>query len=478
MVATDERARDRRLALVVVALGATYGYDGAVMAGAQLFVTDRLGLSTTEQGTLHASTIVGLILGTLVAARLADAYGRRRTLVAAAAGFTLVATLSPVVAHLVWLDSTRLLLGVGMGVILVVTPIFIAESASAAARGRIGVLYQVATVAGVVSAFLVAYGLAESRNWRLMLWGSAVLAAVVVAVLASVPETPRWRPAGATRRAPAPAPVGAGAPIDAGAPVGAGAPIDAGAPVGVLRELFGARYRSVTLFVVALGFFAQITGVSAVGSFSPRIVQRMGYEGYFAILVVPALIQVAGLLAALASSFTVDRLGRRATLLVGTGIMAVGHALLVVTFAAGGTPVVGLVGLLCFSVGFNSGFGALIWVYAAEGYDDRLRTAGTTMMLLPNLLANFLLAQFFLTVLTALGGTATFTLLAGVTVLAWIFVLRSAPETRGRSLDAIHAYWQGGRRWPEQAGEPQPGRAGEPQPEPVVLAQPSGPPGP
>src|SRR5262249_45859007 len=157
---------------------------------------------------------------------------------------------------------------------------------------------------------------------------------------------------------------------------------------------------------------------------------------------------VCGLLAALASASAVDRLGRRATLLGGTAVMAAGHALLVAAFASerGGTAL-GLAGLLAFTVGFNAGLGSLLWVYASEGYPDRLRGAGATALLLPNLVANFVLAQFFLGALTTLGGARTFAALLAVSVGSWLYLFRRAPETRGRTLDEIHEYWQNGRTW-------------------------------
>ena len=86
-------------------------------------------------------------------------------------------------------------------------------------------------------------------------------------------------------------------------------------------------------------------------------------------------------------------------------------------------------------------------MYAAEGYSDRLRAAGSRMLLLPNLLANFLLAQFFLSALNGLGGAVTFGTLLAITTLAWVFVYLCAPETRNRTLAEVHAYWQNGRRW-------------------------------
>ncbi|MFG2040476.1 MFS transporter [Dactylosporangium sp. NPDC048998] len=408
-----------RTAAIAIVIGVNYGYFGAAMAGAQLYLSPRLGLSVGEQGTLFAVPVLGMFLGVLAANRIVTTAGRRATLLAMALATAVLGAASPLVADLVWIDGTRLLIGVAMGVTTVVVPIYIAEAAPPAGRGRIAVLYQVATVGGIVAAFLVAYALSAAGLWRVMLGVTAPVGAVCVALLLRAPDTV----------------AGLGPRRERGP--------------GAVAELFGPRYRVVTGFVVVLGALVQLTGISAVSNFSPRIFEGMGYRGPFALLILPAVVQLCGLLAALASSATVDRFGRRATLLTGTAVMAAGHALLVAAFAAPrGATALGLAGLLTFTVGFNAGLGSLLWIYASEGYTDRLRSAGATALLLPNLAANFLLAQFFLGAMTTLGGATTFAALLAVTVASWLYLFRHAPETRGRTLDEIHEYWQNGRTWP------------------------------
>ncbi|MGI5146927.1 MFS transporter [Plantactinospora sp. CA-294935] len=437
-----------RTTAVAVATGLNYGYFGAAMAGAQLFLTPRLGLDTTAQGSLFAVPVVGMILGTVLAGRLVTVLGRKRTLLWMAVCATVFSAASPLVAELLWLNVTRFLLGLVMGVTSVVVPIFVAESAPTARRGRIAVLHQVATMGGIVGAFLVAYLLADSGQWRIMLGLSAVFGVLVVVLLVPAPETPHGLALRGERATPALGPTGGERADPMASPLRAGR-------TNALRELFGPRYRRVTLFVIVLGTLVQLTGISAVGNFSPRIFEGMGFRGPFALLVLPAVVQLAGLVASLCSAVAVDRLGRRATLLTGTAVMALGHGLLVAAFALesvdGWGTGLGFVGLLLFTVGFNAGLGSLVWVYASEGYSDHLRGAGATALLLPNLTANFLLAQFFLGALVGLGGVATFGALLGITLLTWIFLYLRAPETKDRSLAEIHAYWQNGRRWPEPA---------------------------
>lgn len=402
--------RDTRVGVLAVLMGLTCGYDATAMAGALLLVTDHFGLTTTGQGSLYSATAAGWIAGALLGSRLVAAIGRRRTLFVLA-GLYLVGTAVAVSAGgLVWLDAGRFVQGTAIGVAIVATPVFIAESASTRVRGRIAVLYQVATSLGCALGYFGGYLLAGSGQWRLMLAIPGVLALVAAASLAPLPETDRWR-----RDAPRPA----------------------------LRALVGARHRRLTFFVVALGFFVQATGINAMVFFSPRIFEQMGFTDTFGLLVLPGFVQLAGAVAALACALTVDRFGRRPALLTGTALMALGHALMVVVFAADSPGVVGFVGLVVFVVGFNSGFGALVWVFAAEGYPDHLRGAGASAMLLTNLTTNLVVAQFFLDLLRAVGGAGTYLLLLGVTAVAWLFVFFLAPETKGRSLDEVQAHWEG-----------------------------------
>ena len=153
-------------------------------------------------------------------------------------------------------------------------------------------------------------------------------------------------------------------------------------------------------------------------------------------------------------ALTIDRFGRRFVLLTGTALMGLGHALMVLMFATDSPEVVGFLGLIVFIAGFNSGFGAVVWIFAAEGFPDHLRGAGASVMLLTNLTTNLFIAQFFLGLLNAIGGMLTFCIILAITILAWVFVHFLAPETKGRSLDEVHSYWAGGRRWPATGDMP------------------------
>ena len=180
-----------RIAVAAATIGVIYGYDLGNISGALLFITKEFDLTTKQTEWVTSIVVAGSIAGALVASRLANAIGRRPTMVLVALGYAVFAVLSALAPSLVWLYVTRFFLGLTIGVSIVTAPIFVAESSPAAVRGGLIVMYQVSTVTGIVSAYLVDYALAGAEAWRLMLALSAIPALLVVGVLVRLPDTPR-----------------------------------------------------------------------------------------------------------------------------------------------------------------------------------------------------------------------------------------------------------------------------------------------
>lgn len=394
--------------------------------------------------------VIGQIMGALVAGVTANAIGRKRSTVLLTAGYALCAILGACAVSLPMLLAARLLLGVAIGVAVVVIPVYVAESAPTAVRGSLLTAYQVTILGGIILGYLVGYLLAGAHAWRWMLGLAALPAVVLLPLLMRLPDTARWymlkgrvedaRQA-LLRLEPADAVETQLAEIaDALEVEGSGK----------ITEMVRRPYLRATMFVVALGFLVQITGINAIIYYSPTIFAEMGFQGDFALLGLPALVQLAGLSAVFVSLFSVDRLGRRPILLSGIVMMIVADTTLIVIFAnsAGSGLVLGFGGILLFIVGFNFGFGSLVWVYAGESFPSRLRSLGSSVMLTSTLTGNALIAGFFLTMLQLLGGAGVFAVFAGLTVVAFVVVYRFAPETKGRELEDIRQFWENGGRWP------------------------------
>lgn len=457
-----ELRRSSPLALLVgvaaASVGVIYGYDLSNIAGALLFIERDFGLSAAQQEMVATATVIGEIGGALAGGWLANAIGRKRSMVAVALGYAVFAVAGAASTSVSTLTVARLLLGVTIGVSVVVAPVFVAESAPARARGALLVTYGVATVIGIIAGYLAAYLLAGAGNWRAMLGLAAVPAVLVAVLLAPIPDTARWYlqkgRVDDARRILRRIEPGADAQRELDE-IARTLREEASGGVGVLREMLRPPYLRATLFVVTLGFFIQITGINAIVYYSPRLFEKMGFEGDFALLILPALVQVAALAAMLVSLAIIDRVGRRPVLLSGIATMVAANVLLIAVFSGGevfgeAASAVKFAGVLLFTVGYTFGFGSLVWVYAGESLPARMRAMGASAMLTSDLVANALVVAVFLTMLTSLGGAVTFAVFGVLALLSLAFVYRYAPETKGRQLEDIRHFWENGGRWPEK----------------------------
>jgi MFS transporter, SP family, galactose:H+ symporter len=442
-----------RVGLTAASVGVIYGYDLSCIAGALLFITDEFGLTVQQQELLTTMAVVGQIAGALGAGALANAIGRQKSMVLITIGYAVFALLGAVSVSMPMLLVARLLLGLTIGVSVVVVPVYVAESAPAAVRGSLSAAYQLTTVSGVILGYLSGYFLAGTHSWRWILGLAAIPAALLIPLLVRMPDTARWyvikgRVDDARRALLRVEPA---ADVDAElAEITSAVGEEGGGGVG---EMLRRPYLRATVFVVALGFLMQITGINAIIYYSPRLFAAMGFTGYFALLVLPALVQVGGLAAVCAALFLVDRLGRRPILLSGIATMLVADVLLIGVFAhglsAGGVgPVLGFVGVLLFIIGFDFCFGSLVWVYAGESFPSRLRSMGSSTMLTANLVGNAIVAAGFLTMLQSLGGAGSFAVFGFFTVISFVVMYRFAPETKGRQLEEIRHFWENRGRWP------------------------------
>lgn len=436
--------------LTAASVGIIYGYDLSAIAGALLFVTEEFGLTTHQQELLTTSVVIGQIAGALGAGVLANAIGRKRSMVLLTVGYALCAMLGASAVSMPMLLVARLLLGVTIGVAVVVVPVYVAESAPTAVRGSLLTAYQVTILSGIILGYLAGYVLAGPHGWRWILGLAAAPATLLLPLLLRLPDTARWhllkgRVDDARQVLLQMEPE---ADIDAQLAEIASALNEGG---GTISEMLRRPYLRATLFVVTLGFLVQITGINAIVYYSPRIFSAMGFQGNFALLGLPALVQLAGLSAVFVSLLSVDRWGRRPILLSGIALMIAADATLIVTFAknSGGGLIFGFGGVVLFIIGFNFGFGSLVWVYAGESFPSRLRSMGSSVMLTSTLTANAIVAAFSLTLLHWLGGAGIFAVFGTLAVVAFVMVYRFAPETKGRELEEIRYFWENGGRWPE-----------------------------
>ncbi|MFG3256722.1 sugar porter family MFS transporter [Streptomyces sp. NPDC048172] len=440
-----------KVTLVAAVIGLIYGYDSGSISGALLFLEDDYHLSTLWISVITSIVVFGSIIGAAIGPRMANELGRRTTMLILSAGFALFAALSAVPWGVWWLTGVRLLLGVTIGLSTVVVPVFISEFATDRDRGKLGTAYQFFVSAGVVLSMLTAWLLAGTRSWEVILGLSALPALAVCLPLLRFPDSPRWY-AMKGRREDALATLRRVDPRADPRPRLDAIEADlAGGEQGRFREMFTRRYARATFFVIAFGFFVQITGNNTVLFYSPTIFRTAGISGESDSILVSALVQAVAALGVVLSMLVVDRWGRRRPLMIGTTAMVVGHLTMALVFArpdqTTATGYLAVAGLSVFYVGFYFGIGSLIWVYTGEAFPARLRSVGAAALLLSDFTANLIATFAFPGVLRSLGGSFSFGVFAVLSLVALLFLHRTAPETKGRSLEEIRGYWDNGGRW-------------------------------
>jgi sugar porter (SP) family MFS transporter len=440
-------------------MGLIYGYDQGAISGAILYIKEQYHLSTFLQEVVTSAVVAGMVIGALIAGRIANAIGRKRTMVVICLGYAVFAICSGIPVGLAWLIIVRFLLGIAIGLSVVGVPLFIAESVPPGIRGRMVIIYQISTTTGILIAYFVDLGFAGSKDWEAMLAMSAVASFVALAVVARLPDTPRWYMMKG-RRDEALAVLRRTEQEDAvvrAEMAQLADDLDHRDSAG-FSGLFRRPFTKAAIFALGLGFLVQITGINAIVYYSPTILQEVGFKTSTGAILGTVVIQGAAIVVELVAFAIVDRVGRRPVILSGICAMIVADALLLGVYADG--HFIGIVaalaftGFMLFHMGYSFGFGSLGWVYASETFPARLRSSGAAAQLTMNNLANLIVALFYLSAVQRLGGVGTWALLGSLAVIALVFVFKLAPEAKGRRLEEIRAYWDNGGHWPDASAEP------------------------
>ncbi|MBX3583473.1 MAG: sugar porter family MFS transporter [Rhizobiaceae bacterium] len=440
---------------VVVVAGLLFGYDQGVISGALDGIKRQFSLSALLVEVVTSWVTLGALVGSLAGGYLADHYGRRRAVLIAGMLFVMGAVLQAVAPDVSLLVLGRLVVGASVGVAAVAAPLYGAELAPAAHRGRFVAAYQLAITIGIFLAYLVNAGLAADGQWRLMLGVSVIPGVLLVLVGMLGVESPRWL-VKAGRRDEAQAVLGKVWPGEDNAARLAAIEhtLDEERGQASWREVFNPAWRRPLVIALGLAVFQQITGINAIIYYANQIFAAAGFstpaEQTMATTWAVGGVNVAATFIAIAF---IDRLGRRPLLLA--GLVGMGAALLVVGFAflsidgspAGDGPttagIVTLVALVVFIVSFAFSLGPVVWTVINEIFPGQVRGRAVAVATAVNWGSAFLVSQLFLTLIDEIGKSTTFWLFAFFCAVGWVWIYRAVPETKGRSLEEIERSWGG-----------------------------------
>ena len=426
--------------------GLLFGFDTAVISGTTEALRSVYGLSGFGLGFTVASALIGTILGAMVVGRPADAWGRRRVLVAIAVLY-FVSAVGTALAWDWWsLLFFRFLGGIGVGGASVVSPMYIAEISPAALRGRLVAVTQFNIVLGILLAFFSNYLIARldlgATDWRWMFGVEAFPAAAFFLLLFLTPQSPRWLLA--RRRVEEARAVLARLGTDTGSVDGEIEAIEASLDLehhSLEEPLFQAAYRGPILLAIAIAAFNQLSGINALMYYAPAIF-RMAGAGQGSALFQSVLVGGTNLAFTMAAMAVIDKFGRRNLMIVGSigyiaSLSATAWAFYRygTDFTPAGSMVV-LASLLVFIASHAFGQGAVIWVFISEIFPNRVRARGQALGSFTHWLMAAGISWTFPMIAQASGGHA-FAFYAAMMVVQLVWVLRVMPETKGVPLEDI-----------------------------------------
>src|SRR6266705_1457268 len=417
--------------------GLLFGFDTGVISGALLFLKQSFALNATIQEIAVSAVLAGAIIGAIVAGRLNDALGRKKTLLLLAVIFTAGALLTAISPNLVFFLVCRVIVGLGIGAAASVVPVYISEIAPSRLRGALVTFNQLAVTVGIAVSYWVDLAFAHANlGWPPMFASAAIPSIALFLGMLLCPETPRWL-ASKGRWDEARAVL---EHIKGEQPEQELA--DIRRSLSEERQQAGIR----ELFIPGLRV-ALIVGVGLA------VFQQAGFASATSAILATTVVGVVNVLATIVAILLVDRLGRRMLLLGGSIIMGVALVMLGIIFAhnAGHIGSLTLIALIIYILAFALSFGPVFWLMSAEIFPTRVRASGSSMSSFANWTANLLVSITFLSLIGILGAPVTFWLYAFFGVLAFIFSWVLVPETKGRSLEQIERYWENRRHWDKAA---------------------------
>src|SRR5213595_1520938 len=429
--------------------GLLFGYDTGVISGALIFIKREFGLTTVAEEIVVSGVLLGATLGAIVGGKAADLFGRRRVLLVTAAIFGIGALASAVAPSPAILIASRVVLGLAIGLASTNVPVYLSEVAPAHARGWVVSLFQLAVTIGIVVAYLIDYVFAGVGGWRWML-GLAVAPALVFGTgMFFLPETPRWLIRGGQHEVAHRVLMRIRDLADVNVEIEEiKASLAQQTESGRWTDLLRRRVRPALIVGLGLAIFQQITGINTVIYYAPKILQAGGVNSASGAILATVGVGVVNVGMTILAMSLVDRAGRRPLLLVGIAGMIVTLGVLGLSFRypSGQLAWIAVICLMGYVASFAISLGPIFWLLIAEIYPLKIRGLAEGTAATFNWASNLIVSLTFLTLVEKLGAGSTFFLYALASVASWLFAYYLVPETKGRTLEQIEAFWRAGHR--------------------------------
>ena len=449
------------ITLVATLGGLLFGYDTAVISGAEksieAYLIRPLGLNSLIHGATVSSALIGCIIGGIMSGLLSNRLGRKKTLMFASGLFFVSALGSgypeaffftkgePSIGLLLTFNFYRVIGGIGVGLASAVSPMYISEIAPADIRGRLVSFNQFAIIFGMLVVYFVNWGIASGQSiewindigWRYMFVSEAIPAALFGILLFLVPETPRF--------------LVLSNKDDKAKSVLEKLYADKLASQAIFQEIKQSvgqttsraklfSYGKVVIIIgILLSVFQQFVGINVALYYAPRIFESMGAAKDASMLqtIIMGLVNVMFTLVAI---LTVDKWGRKPLLITGSIGMSIGmFAISVLAF----NNIIGistLVFIIIYTASFMMSWGPICWVLISEIFPNKIRGQAVAVAVAFQWFANYLISSTYPAMMEFSGGM-TYGFYGLMAILSALFVWKMVPETKGKSLEEMEKLW-------------------------------------
>lgn len=456
------------LAVVAAIGGILFGYDAAVISGTTSAVSAQFGLDTMQEGWYVGCALLGSIFGVMVAGMLSDGLGRKLTMLISAILFSVSAIGCAICGNFSQLVVYRIIGGVGIGIISIVSPIYIAEVASPEKRGSMVALYQLAITIGFLLAYMVNYAIVRGMDsvvtynshtmqvlmkdefWRGMLGSETLPDLLFLIVVFFIPESPRWlMTKGRSEQASAILSRMYTSDEEVRKQLALTGDSLKNKDASEWKELLKPGILFAVVIGCAIAILGQFMGVNAVLYYGPRIFADAGLSGEDSMFS-QVLVGVVNMLTTVIALIIIDRVGRKKLVYWGVSGMILSLIMIGTYFKFGDALGLGKIFLLFFFLFYifctAISICAVVFVLLSEMYPNRVRGMAMSIAGLALWLGTYLIGQLTPWLLEHLTPAGTFFLFA-IMCVPYIYIMwKFVPETTGKTLEEIETYWTGKRK--------------------------------
>jgi SP family arabinose:H+ symporter-like MFS transporter len=440
--ATFNRSYVVFLACTAALGGLLFGFDIAIITGAGPFLVRQFDLGDISLGWAFSSLLFGCVLGAFLAGRLTDRYGRKRMLVWVALLFVATSVATALAPNFPVFIFARFIGGLAVGGVSLLSPMYVSEVSPAAIRGRMGTVYQMSIVTGLLTSYSINYLLRNTgpNNWRWMFLTGVLPSALFLVLIALAPETPRFL-------------VRIGKVYEAlklleriSGKETAQAEVSAieASLTGTAQDWSGLLrpgVRKALIVSLCLAILIHVSGINTIIDYAPAIFISAGWKVDGA-LFSTFLVGVTEFIFTLCALGMIDKYGRKPLYITGSlGMMLSLGGLLVAALTGRfhGLPV--LILILAYLAFFSSCVGPVFWTLVPEIFPNDVRGRAMLFPVLLQWVANAMVVLLFPYAFHVIGKAVTLGFLALMCLTQAVFTWRFVPETRNKPLEEIEAHW-------------------------------------